>query len=365
MSGFDHPEVAPRLLGAVTVALTGAAGALDAVTFFAYNEVFASTMTGNLILLGLDVGRGRWLETAEALCAIGGYTAGLALGTVIAGLIMRRLPWRSAVGVALTVELGLLVALGLGYYGFVSPESDTVRAVLLVAGGAVAMGIQAAALRYVGPTGTPTNFLTGTVTNWVSAMVELHKPRWDGNSALRIVAVAVAAALGALVQVHAPALTYALPVLLVLVAVVLMGRVVVANHGGLTRGEPQFRDLDQLLDELDVSPGRDGADHLSAPHAGADGRTISGRVLDPHRVPRQAAMTVIDENGLFVARRLTDDGGRYELVAPRPGVYTVVCSPVDGSGGVRPRATTVTLHGGPVVQDLVLDHHGGDPAGGT
>lgn len=229
------------MLGAVTVVLTGAAGALDVVTFFTYNEVFASTMTGNLILLGLDLGMGRWLGTIEALCAIGGYVAGLMLGTVLAGLVMRRLPWRSAVGAALTVELALLILLGAGYYGFVSPEHNSVRAALLVTGGAVAMGIQAAALRYVGPTGTPTNFLTGTVTNWVSSMVELHQPRWDTNAVLRIVAFITAAATATVVQRLLPGYTYVLPVTLVLIAVLLMTRVVHTNHGGLITGKPQHQ----------------------------------------------------------------------------------------------------------------------------
>ena len=238
VTGFDHPERAPRLLGAVTVALTAAAGSLDAVTFFAFNEVFASTMTGNLILLGLDVGRGRWFATIEALLAIGGYSAGLVVGTLICGIAMRRLPWRNAVGIALTAELALLVLIGAGWYGL---DPGEMRAVLLVAGAAVAMGVQAAALRYVGPSGTPTNFLTGTVTNWISAMVELHKPRWDGNSALRVAALAVSAGLGAVIQLHAPDFTYALPVAMVLLAIALMARVVHHNHGGLTAGEAQFR----------------------------------------------------------------------------------------------------------------------------
>lgn len=240
VTGFDHPERAPRTLGAVTVALTAAAGSLDAVTFFAFNEVFASTMTGNLILLGLDVGRGRWFQALEALVAIGGYSAGLIVGTLACGLIMRRLPWRNAVGVALTVEFAILVLVGIGWYGLSDPEDSTVRAILLVIGAAVAMGVQAAALRYVGPTGTPTNFLTGTVTNWVSGMVELHKPSWDGNSALRIATVAVSAAAGAFVQLRAPDFTYLIPVAMVALAIVLMVRVTMANHGGLAQGDPQF-----------------------------------------------------------------------------------------------------------------------------
>jgi len=240
VTGFDHPERAPRLLGAATVVLTGAAGALDAVTFFAFNEVFASTMTGNLVLLGLDVARGRWAHAFEPLCAIGGYVAGLAVGTLVAGLVMRRLPWRNAVGITLTLELALLVTIGFGWYAFDEPDEQLLRSVLLIVGAATAMGVQAAALRYVGPSGTPTNFLTGTVTNWVAGMVEPHRPRFDGNSALRIVVLAVGAGAGALIQRWSPDYLYVLPVVLVSVGIVVMALVVRLNHGGLLMGDAQF-----------------------------------------------------------------------------------------------------------------------------
>ena len=240
MTGFDHPERAPRLLGAVTIALTAAAGSLDAVTFFAFNEVFASTMTGNLVLLGLDVARGRWLHALEPLCAIGGYVVGLAAGTLAAGTVMRRLPWRNAVGITLTLELALLVAVGFGWYAFDDPTEQVLRSTLLIVGAATAMGVQAAALRYVGPSGTPTNFLTGTVTNWVAGMVEPHRPRFDGNSALRILVLAVAAGAGALIQRWDPDYLYVLPVAMVSLAIVLMALVVRMNHGGLLDGEAQF-----------------------------------------------------------------------------------------------------------------------------
>lgn len=240
MTGFDHPERAPRLLGAVTIALTAAAGSLDAVTFFAFNEVFASTMTGNLVLLGLDVARGNWAHALEPLFAIVGYMAGLAVGALLAGLIMRRLPWRNAVGITLTVELALLVTIGFGWYAFDEPGTQLVRSILLIVGAAVAMGIQAAALRYVGPSGTPTNFLTGTVTNWVAGMVEPHRRAFDGNSALRILVLAVAAGAGALIQRWDGDYLYVLPVLMVSLAIVLMALVVRLNHGGLVSGEPEF-----------------------------------------------------------------------------------------------------------------------------
>ena len=105
VTGFDEPERRPRTLSAVTVMLTAAAGAIDVVTYFAFNQVFASTMTGNLVMLGLGLGQGDWPQILDNVCAIGGYCGGLIAGTVFCGLAMRRWPWRNAVGATLTFEL--------------------------------------------------------------------------------------------------------------------------------------------------------------------------------------------------------------------------------------------------------------------
>ena len=138
MTGFDHPEQRPRLLGAVTVILTAAAGAIDVVTFFAFNQVFASTMTGNLVLLGLGVGQQEWDQVVDNVCAIGGYCSGLIVGTLVCGVAMRRLPWRNAVGIALTVELALLIAVGTVWWGVddASPIGQVQVIVLVVGSGA-------------------------------------------------------------------------------------------------------------------------------------------------------------------------------------------------------------------------------------
>jgi uncharacterized membrane protein YoaK (UPF0700 family) len=112
VTGFDDPERRPRTLSAVTVLLTAAAGAIDVVTYFAFNQVFASTMTGNLVLLGLGLGQGVVGQIIDNVCAIGGYCGGLVAGTVFCGLMMRRWPWRNAVGATLTFELALLLLLG-------------------------------------------------------------------------------------------------------------------------------------------------------------------------------------------------------------------------------------------------------------
>jgi hypothetical protein len=291
--------------------------------------------------------------------------------------MMRRLPWRNAVGSALTVELAVLVLVGVGWYGLDAPESSLTRAFLLVIGSATAMGIQAGALRYVGPSGTPTNFLSGTVTNWVAGMVELHRPRWDGNSALRILVVAVAAAIGAVVQLRAPAWSFALPVGLVLLSVVLMAVVVRANHGGLASGGAQF-----AVDPASAVPTAGDRADASAPDAGdgagdgagqaGDGGDqagdrvpagggggvvghVHGRVVDTAGAAQPASVTLVDLQGRQVGRVRTERDGGYRLDPPEAGEFVMICAPHRmGGRPPRPRAVLVAVDGRPVAHDVVV-----------
>lgn len=111
---------------------------------------------------------------------------------------------------------------------------------LLVVGSSLAMGMQAAASRYIGPSGTPTNFLTGTLTNWVSGMVELHKPTWNSTHALQLLAMVAAAGANSFIQRIAPGWSYVMPVALAGLAVALLAVATRRNHGGLRKGGPQI-----------------------------------------------------------------------------------------------------------------------------
>lgn len=363
MSGFDHPESSPRVLGAVTVLLTAAAGALNVVTFFTFNGVFASTMSGNLVLTGLSVGRGDWQQAVEEVSAIAGYVVGLALCSVLCGTFMRRRPWRSAVAVALGLELALLVAVGLGWYLLDGRELGLWRGVLLVLGSSLAMGFQACACRYIGPSGTPTNFLTGTVTNMVSALFDPNKPKWDGNSLLRILAMAAGAVAAALLQTRASGVVVLLPVGLVVVALLLMGFVLRTNHGGLTVGEAEAVRVDgRRMLRQDVpdavgtaEPDADPTGEQSLPTAGHG--HLYGRVLDADDGPHAAVLTLVDLDGQQVARATADADGHYRLVPGARGEFLLVCLPdgvADRREGLRPQAVMVAVDGRPVAYDVVV-----------
>jgi uncharacterized membrane protein YoaK (UPF0700 family) len=357
VTGFDHPERLPRTLGAVTIVLSAAAGAMDVVTYFAFNQVFASTMTGNLVLLGLGIGQGDFDQIVDNVCAILGYCGGLMLGTVFCGMVMRRLPWRNAVGATLTLELALLLALGVFWYGVEDDDPVLVqwKLVILVVGSGIAMGTQAAAMRYIGPAGTPTTFMSGTVTNWVSALVEPHRPRFNWNSPLRISAVIAAAGVNAFIQMQAPDWSYIVPVVLVAIAIALMAAVTRANHGGLVSGEPEMapdprEEVPEAVegtdpDELESSvPGeRSGVGH------------VYGRVLGPDGDARPAVLTLVGPGGDQVDRVHTERDGRFRLQPSESGRFVLICSPHRmGGGAAGPRAVLVTVDGHPVSHDVVL-----------
>lgn len=335
------------MLSAVTIVLTAAAGAIDVVTFFAFNQVFASTMTGNLVLIGLRVGQGDWLRALDNVAALGGYCGGLIAGTLLAGLMMRRLPWRNAVGATLTFELVLLLAVGAFWYG-VDDDGGLAqwKVIVLVVGSALAMGVQAAAMRYVGPTGTPTSFMSGTVTNWVSSLVELHKPfTWKWNSPLRLGIVVVAAAVNAVIERTQPDWTFVTPVVLVAAAIVLMAQVTRANHGGLYAGEPQFSP-DPREEVPDAGHDDDEPEPVGHVH---------GRVIDAGGSSRPAALTLVDMSGRQVHRAHTEPDGTYELHPPEAGQFVLICSPHrTGGDAARPRAVMVSVDGHGVAHDVVL-----------
>jgi uncharacterized membrane protein YoaK (UPF0700 family) len=357
VTGFDHPERRPRTLSAVTIALTAAAGAIDVVTYFAFNQVFASTMTGNLVMLGLGLGQGDVSQIVDNLCAIGGYCGGLVIGTMFCGLMMRRYPWRNAVGATLTLELALLLALGAFWYGVDGTDGGALvqwKVIVLVVGAGLAMGVQAAAMRYIGPAGTPTSFLSGTVTNWVSSLVELHKPfSWNWNSPLRI-GIVVAAAFGnAVVQRFAPDWSFVAPVILVVLGIALMAVVTRANHGGLYMGEPQFAaDPREEVPDAEDPPEPDGQESVVAEHRVG---SVRGRVLTTDGDARPAVLTLVSSEGQQVSRVHTDVDGTYALDPPESGDFVLICTPHRmGGGASRPRAVLISVDGHPVTHDLVL-----------
>jgi uncharacterized membrane protein YoaK (UPF0700 family) len=223
---------------ALVVLLTLNAGATDAVGFLALGGAFTSVMTGNLVLFGSAVARADGELVRHAAVAVGCYVAGCVVGARLAGTPEPEQPvWPARVSIALGVEAALFAGCAIGWEVTGSAPSGAVQLALL-AGNAVALGIQSSSVQRFGVSGLSTTYMTGTLTTLVVRLTSGHRVR-DVADALQLLAALVAgAALAALLVEHARA---AVPLLqLVSLAAVLAGSAVLARRERSSREDVAF-----------------------------------------------------------------------------------------------------------------------------
>jgi uncharacterized membrane protein YoaK (UPF0700 family) len=188
-----------RVLTVIAIALTFGSGAADVASFTRLGNVFASVMTGNIVLWGLAVARGSATLAFHTTVAIAGYIAGVAGGTWIAhgvktgSLAVKGTPSASDsdsdsasdsaddegvlpghVLSVLLAELTLLAGFTVGWE--VSGARPTGWAQFsLLATLTAAMGMQSFAVNNMGLTEVSTTYLTGTLTGLVSSLASPGK----------------------------------------------------------------------------------------------------------------------------------------------------------------------------------------------
>ena len=81
-------DVAGRRRDALLLALTFAAGAVDAVSYLGLGQIFTANMTGNVVFLALAVGERSLLTALHSVGALIGFC----LGAIVAGRILARPP---------------------------------------------------------------------------------------------------------------------------------------------------------------------------------------------------------------------------------------------------------------------------------
>jgi uncharacterized membrane protein YoaK (UPF0700 family) len=201
------------------VALTAGTGAMDVAMFVRGGNVFASVMTGNLVLLGLAAERMSGTLALHAVVAFAGYIAGVAAGGRIVNV--DEIPagrWHRSLPAALLAELVLLAGFTVGWELTGTTPTGVSQIVILVIA-AAAMGTQSSAARGLGAQ-VSTTYMTGTLTNVVAAWVtpgRRPEMRWRDASAL--LALACGAALGGLVIAVAPSALPAIPLAAVLAVI--------------------------------------------------------------------------------------------------------------------------------------------------
>lgn len=200
-------RAASRVATASTL-LAAASGVVDLWAVTSLGGPFAGVVTGNLVTVGGAAGRGEASAVWPPLTAVLGFAAGVAVWS----FAWRRRP--RAVAVPLLVELAVLAALAVAW------AVPGVPTLVLLAGAALAMGGQSSvALRL----GESTTYLTGTLTG---AVVAGATGGGQGRvAALKQLAAVVAGAAAAAVVLGV--LRTAVPMLaivLVIVALVVLGR---------------------------------------------------------------------------------------------------------------------------------------------
>ncbi len=187
-----------QTLTLIAIALTFGSGAADVASFTRLGSVFTSVMTGNIVLWGLAVARGSLTLASHTAVAVGGYVAGVAVGTWVAhgaravssdqeGVLPPHVLW------VLLAELTLLAGFAAGWE--VSGGSPAGWAQFcLLATLAAAMGAQSSAVNDMGLAQVSTTYLTGTLTGLVSSLV---RPGQDTAHGIRRFGVLIGLASGA------------------------------------------------------------------------------------------------------------------------------------------------------------------------
>jgi uncharacterized membrane protein YoaK (UPF0700 family) len=195
-----------RLRDGAAVALAVTSGATDAIGFLALGGAFTSVMTGNLVLLGLSMGRADGALAARIAVAILFYIAGSALGARVAGTATADDPvWPAAVTRALAIEATIFVLYAAGWWATGSRPLGGM-ALGLLAISAVALGVQSATVQRFGVAGLSTTYLTGTLTTLVIRLATGHRFRDVSHHLLLLVGLIGGAALAGLLTYVAPAL---------------------------------------------------------------------------------------------------------------------------------------------------------------
>lgn len=203
------------LLGAVS-------GAVDVLVFTRLGEVFSSVITGNVVVVGVAIGTGRFGVMSHAAVAVASY----AIGVVVATLITRSVDDHPARGAAspVVVVYGVEFLLLSGFSviwmvtGGTPGGAAQFGALILTA---TAMGMQSRAFAMDRLPGVTTTYFTGTLTALLTGAVT--GARFNPAALFALASLLAGAALSGGLLSLAPIAAPALPLALLAVALVMVG----------------------------------------------------------------------------------------------------------------------------------------------
>ena len=220
----------PARRDALVVALAATTGGMDAIGFIAMGGVFASVMTGNLVLLGVSIGRRNGSLAAHVGVALGGYIVGVVTAAIVAGRPDRgRSTWPARVTAALLVELVLIVGMTVGWE-LVGGHPVGDPQLLLLGLASLAMGVQSSAVRSLAAPGLSSTYMTGTLTSLVGAVAAGEGLAGQRQNLAVIAAVVVGAGAGGVLVLEVPRAAPAVA-LAALSSVIVTARLTAASSG--------------------------------------------------------------------------------------------------------------------------------------
>jgi uncharacterized membrane protein YoaK (UPF0700 family) len=156
---------------------------MDAISYITAH-VLPANMTGNTVLLGLNLGLGHLAEATKSAVALCGYILGVALGVLLVDRhYHRQSEMNRAIAGAVAAETAALIVFSIVSWNLPTLGRSVGVSHLLVVLAGVAMGIQSATVRKLNLPGVVTTYITGTITSLTSGFVRGIR-KWDGSGAM-------------------------------------------------------------------------------------------------------------------------------------------------------------------------------------
>jgi uncharacterized membrane protein YoaK (UPF0700 family) len=182
-------------LARALLALTFTTGFVDAASYLGLGHVFTANMTGNVVLFGFGVAGGTGLPVLAPLVSLAAFLAGSAAGGVLAAKLGDRHPVHF--GAALSIEAGL-IAVAAVLAAVLTIHAGSVKAGIVIALLAFAMGVRNATVRRIGVPDLTTTVLTMTLTGLAADAAAGGSRAGAVRRVAAVVAMLVGAVIGAL-----------------------------------------------------------------------------------------------------------------------------------------------------------------------
>jgi uncharacterized membrane protein YoaK (UPF0700 family) len=233
----DRQVTYVRVRDWLLAALTVSSGAVDVISFLSLGKIFTAFMTGNIAFLGMGIaGHPGAPRIVSVLASMAGFAGGVYLATKMikrssqsaahegeqaTGVVWPR-ETTFALGISLLPHLCFLVI----WFATSGRPGDNLIPVLLAVW-ALAMGTQSAAVRQLNVGGIFTTAATATFIFLVGDWANNRPLTSEEHSRLRhvLVALAIGATAGALLQIHAPIYAPVLPLVVTVGVVAIAARV--------------------------------------------------------------------------------------------------------------------------------------------